>query len=265
MYNFRCDPDLSIGKAACRRIPCACMTCLELLETPWDNKLDDQSQPRYGINERCLYYRNFKDYNNWRVVNLITTNIATEDEEKIYNTILHGIEARMNERILIGTFGAMRTDDEATQGYYLVKWITEPYTIQEDILMKGVEPPQTAFAGEIICDALFWNPVPGAVDWYTSMRKKEGMVMIRLKQVLVTGLTMMEISERNMLPKTCNRKEATNQGAMKINDDDVKEIIEGVYRRDKFDKEFDIGLISECEEDGSNSEDEEESSDEDSD
>ena len=64
----------------------------------------------------------------------------------------------MNERILIGTFGAMRTDDEATQGYYLVKWITEPYTIQEDILMKGVEPPQTAFAGEIICDALFWNP-----------------------------------------------------------------------------------------------------------
>ena len=116
-----------------------------LLETPWDKELDDQLQPRYGINERWLYYRNFKGYNNWRVVNLATTNIATEDEEKIYETILHGIEARMNERILIGTFGAMRTDDEATQGYYLIKWITEPYTIQEDILMKGVEPPQTAF------------------------------------------------------------------------------------------------------------------------
>ena len=35
MYNFRYDPDLGIGKAACRRIPCACMTCLELLEI-WD-------------------------------------------------------------------------------------------------------------------------------------------------------------------------------------------------------------------------------------
>ena len=52
---------------------------------------------------------------------------------------------------------------------------------------------------------------------------------------------------------------------MKIDDDDIFEIIEEVYRRDKFDKEFDIGLISECEEDGSNSEDEEESSGEDSD
>ena len=60
------------------------MTYLELLETPWDNELDDQSQPRYGINERCLYYGYFKGYNNWRVVNLATTNIATEDEEAIY-------------------------------------------------------------------------------------------------------------------------------------------------------------------------------------
>ena len=52
---------------------------------------------------------------------------------------------------------------------------------------------------------------------------------------------------------------------MKIDDEDIREIIEEVYRRDKFDKEFDIGLISECEEDGSNSEDEEESSGEDTD
>ena len=98
------------------------------------------------------------------MVNLATTNIATEDEEKFYETILPGIEAKMNERILIRTFGAMRTDDETTQGYYLVKWITEPYAVQEDILMKGIEPQQNAFAGETICDALFWNLVPVVVD-----------------------------------------------------------------------------------------------------
>ena len=106
-----------------------------------------------------------------------------------------------------------------------MKWITEPYTVQENIIMKGVEPQQTTFAGEIICDALFWNPVPGAVDWYTSMRKQEGMVMIRLKQALLTSETMLKISEENMLPNKCNRKEATNQGAMKIDDEDIKEII----------------------------------------
>ena len=70
-------------------------------------------------------------------MDLIITNVDTEDEEKVYETILHGIDARMNERILIGTFGAMRTNDEAMQGYCLVKGITEPYTVQEKTVMKG--------------------------------------------------------------------------------------------------------------------------------
>ena len=69
-------------------------------------------------------------YNNWRVVDLVTTNVTPEEEEYVYEIILHMIEARMNERILIGTFGSMKSNDETTQGYYLVKWITEPYILQ---------------------------------------------------------------------------------------------------------------------------------------
>ena len=41
MYNFRCDPNLKIGKVSCRRISCACLTCLEMLKIPWDKELDD--------------------------------------------------------------------------------------------------------------------------------------------------------------------------------------------------------------------------------
>jgi len=156
--------------------------------------------------------------------------------------LLHGIEVRMNERILIVTFGTMRTDDETTQGYNLVKWIMESYTVQEDTVLMGVEPQPSAFTGEIICDAVFWNPVPNAIDWYTPMFKREGLVIIRLKQVLITGMTMKMISDNNMLPNKCNKKQATNQGAMKIDGDNVCEIIEEVYRRDKFDKEFNIGF-----------------------
>ena len=59
-------------------------------------------------------------YNNWRVVDLVSTNDTPEEEEEIYEITLHGTEARMNKRILIGTFGAMRTNDEVTQGCYSV-------------------------------------------------------------------------------------------------------------------------------------------------
>ena len=114
MYNFRCDPDLGIGKTACRRIPCACPIFLEKLNNFID--LDDK-----GVNERCVYWRNFKGYNNWRVVDLVTTNVTSEEDEKVYEIIFHGIEARINKRILIGKVDAMISNDEATQGYYLVE------------------------------------------------------------------------------------------------------------------------------------------------
>ena len=67
--------------------------------------------------------------------------------------------------------------------------------------------------------------MPNIIDWYTPMSKREGLVMIRLKQVLITGVTVKMISDKNMLPNKCNEKQATNQGAMKIDDDDVCEII----------------------------------------
>ena len=109
----------------------------------------------------------------------------------------------MNKKILIGTFGAMIINDEATQGYYLVKWITEPCTVQEDTVMKGVEPQQSPIAGEIIYDVVFWNPVPNVIDWYAPMSKREELVIIRLKQVLVTGVTIKMICDNNILPNKC--------------------------------------------------------------
>ena len=34
MYNIRCNPELGVGKADVRRIPCACSFCIEQLDLP---------------------------------------------------------------------------------------------------------------------------------------------------------------------------------------------------------------------------------------
>ena len=46
----------------------------------------------------------------------------------------------MNKRILIEIFGAMRINDETTRENYLVRWIIELYTVQENTAMIEVEP-----------------------------------------------------------------------------------------------------------------------------
>ena len=124
-------------------------------------------------------------------------------------------------------------NDEATRGQYLVKLITEPYTVEENTVMMKVEQHHIIFVGEIKSDAVFWNPAPMAAYRYTPMSKKEGIVMTRLKEVLITGVTMKMIRDKNMLPNKYNKKQAENQEARKIDDDKVCDIIEDIYRRDK--------------------------------
>ena len=65
-----------------------------------------------------VYFGKIIGYNNWRVIDMVILNLIYVEEEKVYKIILHRKETRMNERIHIGTFGEMRTNDEATQGYY---------------------------------------------------------------------------------------------------------------------------------------------------
>ena len=129
----------------------------------------------------CIWKQELCGYDNWRVVDLVTTNATSSEEDNFYEIILRGIETRMSERILIAIFGTIRANDEATQGYYVVELLIKPYTVQENIVMKGVDPSHTFFAGEIICDAVFFDPVHNAIDWYIPMIKNDCFVMIRLK------------------------------------------------------------------------------------
>ena len=49
----------------------------------------------------------------------------------------------------------MRTDDPATDGYYIVEWSSNVYIARDDIVMKGCNPPEYSYAGEIVCEAKF--------------------------------------------------------------------------------------------------------------
>ena len=53
--------------------------------------------------------------------------------------------------------------------------------------------------------------------------------------MLTTGLKMKIIDKKNTLPSMYNKKRATNLDAMKIDDNDIWEIIVEIHRRDKFD------------------------------
>jgi hypothetical protein len=60
-----------------------------------------------------------------------------------------------------GEVGTVGTSDEAVMGYYVVEWLSEPYSLQmETDGMAGV-----IGTGKMVVDAIYYNRVPIAPYW----------------------------------------------------------------------------------------------------
>ena len=53
--------------------------------------------------------KKLQGYSNGRVIDFGTTNVSSEEKEKVYEIIFHWLEVEMDERILVGEFDSMRT------------------------------------------------------------------------------------------------------------------------------------------------------------
>ena len=198
---------------------------IEQLDLPW-NKDGGESQKRYSTNKQCLNLNIFEGLNNSNIITLVTqTKKNIEKDCEGFKTVLRGVETRISEKILITMYESMRTDDESTDGYYILQWRSESYTLQEDKEMEGYTPTIAAYTGEIVYDAVFLNHVLNANYWYTLMKTGVGDVTVRFEQVLLPNIKMIKIDKITTLPKRCKKKEATKLGAIRMSNEDIDELL----------------------------------------
>ncbi len=146
--------------------------------------------------------------------------------------ILNALVACMSLMMREGHIGAVGTTDKKAMVYYLVKWLSEPYTLQEDTEgMSGMIP-----IGSMVVDGLYFNRVQQAPLWYTP--SGDTMVM-EVKYILQTGLQLQPISTTNALPNTCTRIEAMRKKAIKVSTLDHEAIMEEATKRDRLKYEED--------------------------
>jgi len=150
-YNVRADKDLGVGRVALRRVPHACAACLKQLDKPWCPGVPPEEQPRYASSTECELWPIFEQedgepgLNDWKIVQLVSTkDSSAEEEEEVQRVVLASLGEMMAERIHDGGVGAFPTEDDDADGYYIVDWKSEPYTLQEDVELKEYTPDAIA-------------------------------------------------------------------------------------------------------------------------
>jgi len=131
---------------------------LQQIELPWKPGVDADKQPRFASSTGCDFYAHvFSEgpgkpgLNDWKIVTLEPTKEeAPEVEERAYAVALAGITTMMAEQIEIGKFGAFSTLDEDADGYYVIKFTSEAYTLQDEMVLEMYDPPIHIPAGSLV-------------------------------------------------------------------------------------------------------------------
>jgi hypothetical protein len=215
-----------------------CHACAEQLRAPWlvNTKLDDQ--PRYQSSVNCHWWPIFEGLNDWTVASLVPGKKGEEDQSddifEAQNLFLDAMARQAQSDIVVGGVGAFATEDPNADGYYLVKWVDEPRTLDEDLSLVKFEPPIVLKRGEQrVVRAKYYNKVPRATRWYTPSTTL--LTTVRLQQVLVTNLEIHPQSTTSKLSNTCNKVAARSKGAQMINVNDHEKIVDKIARHEILD------------------------------
>ena len=158
---------------------------------------------------------------------------ADNVDEKFQEQIIHNYINLMTEKITNGYVGAVSTSDEKTDGYYLVKWCGNLYTLQESLVNTSFLGNNTIESGAMVCDAVYLNPLPYEnlkKNWYEVTTHK---ALIPLQQVLRTGIKMNSLSDDNKTSSSGKKflRFMKQRTAVKIDESEVEEISEEMARR----------------------------------
>ena len=224
-YNFRADPKLGLLRIAARRIPCACESCIEMLNAQWVDNVDAEEQTRYSRNERCALWDIFEGLNDWHILNLQEAKGNNPEENlQAQELVVDSWVQDLRPKIHSGCFGAQSTVD----GFELVRFLSEPFQATTTMVLDEYNPPIEIETGEWIVKALYYNSVPRAARWFTP---SEDRTRVRVQQVLATDLKMEEEHDNLQLPRACNRRQARQKGAYYLPLPEYNMVMDEVSRR----------------------------------
>ena len=104
-------------------MPCACIACTSILDKPWIYGIQSTKQACYQPVINCTYWPVLVPYNNWTTIELTPKSIPSEEFDEIYQVVLDRISENMASLVQPGMYGAIKTAENTSKGFYVIKFI----------------------------------------------------------------------------------------------------------------------------------------------
>ena len=117
------------------------------------------------------YWPVMGSYKNWNIIQLTPALTNFEVFDEIHQVVLDSIIDNMESLAQSGKYGVINTADTTTNLFYVIQFISEAYTLQNNTKIYG----QIISAGELVVKAQYIYSIQENTNWYwkqQSLQKK---------------------------------------------------------------------------------------------
>ena len=186
--NYNMHFDTKLGHVTCeiRCILCACTQCIPMLDETCYTGVKTQQQPLYKPVKYWTQWPVLGYLNNWNIFQFSHKRHLV-NRLKNNQVELGGISDSMDVLVQKGKYGAINTTDTTKIECYVINFLSEAYTFQEDTICDG----QISTSGKIIVKVNYKNCMQDKTKWYWEQKKQKNSIIFLTLTIVHTCLDVL--------------------------------------------------------------------------
>ena len=233
-YHLCFYPKLGHGICAIRRITCACVRCTSTLDKHLISVILSNKHARYQPVTNCTYSPVLGSYNNWNIIHITPKSTPFEAFYEIHKVVIDRISENMASLFQSGMCGSINTDDITTNGLYVIQFVSEAYTLQNNTTISG----QVISSGELVVKAQYIFSMQENNNCYLKQQPLQQTIIVPTFTMIHPRLDVITIRDVQDIPKnvcnTIHAKKDLQRHPICMTDADYDYILDEIEHREKL-------------------------------
>ena len=173
-----------------------------MLDKPWIYGIPSDEKNSYKPVTNFTYWPVLGSFNNCNIIQLSHNSTPSDTFDEVHKVVLDGISDNMASLIESGKYGAINITDTETNGFYVIMFTSEAYTLQDNTTIDG--PIITS--GEFVVKAKYIYYMQVDTNWYLNKKPQHNFITVPTCTILHPQLEVNAVTYFHAIPKSvCTR------------------------------------------------------------
>ena len=162
------------------RIPCACVACTSIIDRPWISGITPDEKESYKPVTKGTYLPVLGSFNNVNTIQLSHNSTPSDAFNEIHQVVLDGISDNMALLVASGKYGAINTTETTTNGFYVIMFTSEAYTLQDNTTIYE----QIITTELLVVKAQYLCSMKVDTNWYWNKQTKQNVILVPTRTII---------------------------------------------------------------------------------